>query len=416
MKNIYDIKKDKNLNYILPMTKKAEALSGDIKNEKIGVFIHLYYLDSIEKYMKYIKCIPEYIDLFITYSSEEMKDRLQGKVLNERANCKIVYKENRGRDISALLVAFREEILKYKYICFLHDKKEKRDSLKEDTEMWIRCLWENMVESKEYINNILGKFEENKQLGILAPPAPLSDHFMMACANLWGSNFNMTKQLSEKLKLNCDLNPDKTPITIGTVFWARVDALRKLLEVPWKYEDFDEEPLRDDGTISHAIERILAYVAQDAGYDTGWVMTDRYASESLEYSQASLTKAFRILKSYLGVRFISELDYFEQRRQELLDFYKKHNNLYIYGAGVYGKDCLAVLKSEGIKIRAFLVSDMNVQFDFINDIPIYSFDKANLSEDVGIIVAVSEKYQDEIIQVIKSRILDSEKVYIYKKG
>ena len=59
-------------------------------------------------------------------------------------------------------------------------------------------------------------------------------------------------------------------MAVGTVYWSRVDALRKLFEYEWKYEDFDMEPLAEDGTLSHAIERILEFVARDAGYESKW--------------------------------------------------------------------------------------------------------------------------------------------------
>ena len=68
----------------------------------------------------------------------------------------------------------------------------------------------------------------------------------------------------------------------GSCFWFRTDALRKLFKYDWKYEDFPEEPLPIDGTISHAIERCYAYVAQDAGYYSAIVMCDEYAK--IEYT------------------------------------------------------------------------------------------------------------------------------------
>ncbi|NBH19789.1 rhamnan synthesis protein F, partial [Clostridiaceae bacterium] len=70
-------------------------------------------------------------------------------------------------------------------------------------------------------------------------------------------HFELTQKLAKELNLHCNLSIDKSPITLGTVFWARSDALEKILKKEWKYEDFDEEPLKDDGTISHVIERII---------------------------------------------------------------------------------------------------------------------------------------------------------------
>ena len=269
MDNVYDIKVQNNLNFILPVGHRLGKSGFNKQRKKAAIIVHLHYFDTIEYYLKYIEKIPDTIEILITTSSDEVRDRLCKTKFRKQCNCRIIQKPNRGRDISAFLVACREEILKYEYICFLHDKKEKCELYKKDTEEWIRCLWENMIGSIEYIDNILLTFCENLNLGLLVPPSPLSDHFASAYLNTWYKNFYQTKKLVEQMNLACDLNEDKPPITLGSVFWARVSALKKLLEIEWKYEDFDEEPLKNEGTTSYAIERILAYVAQDAGYDTG---------------------------------------------------------------------------------------------------------------------------------------------------
>lgn len=40
-----------------------------------------------------------------------------------------------------------------------------------------------------------------------------------------------------------------------------------------------DEPLPYDGTISHAIERIVGFVALDAGYKVGTIMNCQYAAK-----------------------------------------------------------------------------------------------------------------------------------------
>ena len=65
---------------------------------------------------------------------------------------------------------------------------------------------------------------------------------------------------------------------LGTMFWFRPQALRKLFEHPWRYEDFTQEPVPVvDGDMMHAVERIYPFVAQDAGYYSAWGLTDAFA-------------------------------------------------------------------------------------------------------------------------------------------
>ena len=61
------------------------------------------------------------------------------------------------------------------------------------------------------------------------------------------------------------------------MFWFRPKALQHLLDQGWKYSDFPKEPIRTDGTILHAIERIYPFVVQNSGYYCGWVLNDDYA-------------------------------------------------------------------------------------------------------------------------------------------
>jgi lipopolysaccharide biosynthesis protein len=52
---------------------------------------------------------------------------------------------------------------------------------------------------------------------------------------------------------------------VGSMFWARVPALSALLGLGLRWEDYPEEPVPYDGTILHAIERMLPIVATASG-------------------------------------------------------------------------------------------------------------------------------------------------------
>ena len=63
----------------------------------------------------------------------------------------------------------------------------------------------------------------------------------------------------------------------GSFFWARTKALKCLYDVKWTFQDFPVEPIGDDATILHAIERIYPFVAQQEGYYPAVVMAEHYA-------------------------------------------------------------------------------------------------------------------------------------------
>lgn len=407
MQNVLDIKKDKKLNFVLPLNKLADNLD-EVLSDTL-VVIHIYYIDQLEMDIQYIKNIPEEIKLLITVTSIKAK-RLIGDRLSElRSNFDIVIKQNRGRDISALLVVAKEKILKYKYVCFVHDKKAKSEYQEEDTEAWNYCNWENTLAGREYIKNVIQVFITNPQIGLLVPPSYFGERMSYGYSNIWGDNYENTKILADRFELKCDIDMGKKPIAIGTVFWARVDALNKLLKYNWTYEDFEEEPMSDDGTISHAIERILPYVAQDSGYETGWVMTDRYAAKKIEYDAAVLEKLFLVMRKAYGIDYISQI----RELEKLYVFFGHVKKIYIYGAGNNGKICFLQLCKLGINIACFLVSDKEYKTDLLFDKEVKVISEVIFDSEDKIVISTQKKYHSNILENLKGKNILRENILIW---
>jgi len=53
---------------------------------------------------------------------------------------------------------------------------------------------------------------------------------------------------------------------LGTMFWARPQALAPLFDLGLAWDDYPAEPAPIDGTTMHALERLLPLVAQHQGY------------------------------------------------------------------------------------------------------------------------------------------------------
>ena len=106
MKNIRDIRDEKNLYYIIS---KESSVRSEPCYEDTAVIICLYYGDSMEKYSGYIDNIPENIHVYIISSNEELYEPILEYIKkNKNRKIELIKKKNRGRDISALLVAGRE--------------------------------------------------------------------------------------------------------------------------------------------------------------------------------------------------------------------------------------------------------------------------------------------------------------------
>lgn len=279
--NIADIHDALHLNYIIPDSFLENGNTDTINLSDVLIVLHISYTENIDYYVSFLEKIPEGIDVLITTVSDEKSKIIINSTSPLLGNhLKILVMQNRGRDIAGLLVAARPYIKKYKYMCFCHDKISKHHIYPKG-KSFERILWENTLQSKEYIFNVLFKLKSDENLGVLVPPSPMSTNYIRQffLTNWWGKlNYENTKILLNKLGVNVPISKTKTCLTIGTAFWCKTDALNPLWNYEWKHEDFPEEPMPTDYCLNHAVERSFAYIAQSQGYYTGIAMTPDWAS------------------------------------------------------------------------------------------------------------------------------------------
>lgn len=397
MDNVRDIRKMKNLYFVLSDKIADNHTSSDVRT---AIIMFLYYEESLDEYLSYVDKIPSFIDIYIVSNNDRLYINIGQLIKKKKNKIKFINSDNRGRDVSALLVACKGIALSYEYICFVHDKKRKDYISEEDFNLWIENLWGNTIGSKNYILNVLNILDTNKKIGLLVPPEPIGKYLSAWYDNAWAGDFDLAKQLIEEMDLKCDLDFDKSPITLGTAFWAKNVALKKLFEKNWEYEDFDEEPLKDDGTISHAIERILGYVAQDAGYDTGTVMNTSYAEKLLCISQEYISATYHLLKKTYN---ISGSGVFLKKKDLICKFCKENAQTYLYGAGKVGKGCLQLLRAEGCEPTGYIVTDSSECVYRVEGLPVRTIDEIDNIEEIGIIITVSAKFLEDIEMNLRRR-------------
>lgn len=300
--NIDDIRKALHLDYVLPAATRNPRNGADVRSAFI---YHIYFLDLLDDTCRYIKALPDETDLYITTTEDKIvpiRDYMAAHGMNHPVT--FIPVVNRGRDVSALLVASRDVVLsgKYDVIGFAHDKKSSQNQENghhgTESQGFAYKLMENTLGSRDYVENILTLFSNEPRLGQVAPPPPFHAlYFAHTLPHDWGANFEITKELLEdRFNIHVPLSPGKPSASaIGSCYWFRVKALKPLFDYEWKYEDFlPEGEMGEDGTISHAIERANGYICQSQGYYPAWVMSDRYARievDSLVYSSAMLMGA-----------------------------------------------------------------------------------------------------------------------------
>ena len=390
MKNVFRIRTENENYVVLPTSALSEKIG-----ERAVIIIFLYYENTVSDYFKYMDSAsePNGIDLIVITTSVVIEELVR----NRYENILIIRKENRGRDVSALLVAARDVIQTYKYFCFVHDKKVRKLKHSADFDMWVRSMWENTIASSGYIRNVVDYLEAHDNCGLLIPPEPFGDYYSAWFSCSWYENYDITYGLAQKLHLDADINSMYPPISLGTVLWARTDALKKLLFYKWEYTDFMEEPLPYDGTISHAIERIFPYVAQDAGYETKTVMTSDFCATLLAYLQTNAFRTHLIMRRYLEMINVQDMKNFLRYEKTLPQFFDRNEEVYLYGAGKGGKACLYLLRTMGLEPSGFIVSCFNEESS-VCGLPVVPLAQTDLSDDTGVIITVIQyEMQQQII-------------------
>ena len=297
---------------------------------KIALIIHLYFEDMVDEFLTYANFFPATADIYITTSQSSVKQKVIERKNDFQQKITIIDVDNRGRDVSALLVGAKSVITSgdYDLICFTHDKKTLQLGSETSGYSFAHKCYENIHGSSAYVSNVIALFEENQKLGLAVAPAPNHGDYFWTVEKDWTpdpKNISNTKALLDKLGVHVPIAEDHHPIApIGSVFWFRPSAMEKLFQQDWQIDDFPGEPLPVDGTISHAIERSYPFLAQDAGYYTQTIMNDRYAAIeylNLSYYLRKVTQGIGVFKNISDSGNLSgKLFQINEVKNQLMDY------------------------------------------------------------------------------------------------
>lgn len=244
----------------VPISSEFHVASGTIKvdqNVKVNetaVILHLFYEDLFEEIEKYLKNLDGF-DLYV--SIPQSNRGVMDKIFSSFPNSKIVFTENRGRDIFPFISIFKRIVpLNYKYILKIHSKKTLH---REDGDIWRTDIYGKLMGSPEIIKSVLSAFENDKSIGIIGPKGHVLDY-----QTYWGGNKKKTEELAGRIGIKKDIFSFN--FVAGSMFWATSGALQYFSLLPLNYEEFEPEPLGYDGSLVHALERFIGLAAAEEGY------------------------------------------------------------------------------------------------------------------------------------------------------
>ena len=253
-----------NLPFILDIDKSFNLLKLENK-VLILIQVHIYYTDLLTEIINKTNNVPFPFDLYITTNSQEKKNYIENNLKNvSKANKFLVLiTPNKGRDVIPCLIQLKDIIMKYKYLCHIHTKKNGKTA--EIGRYWQHYLYENLLGNKLIIQQILSDFENHSDLGFIFPEHFYS--FIKAAYNYSYQNWYYLNKIFDILFPNLNLRTGNIMnFPVGNMFWAKTHAIHQIFDERI-IKLAPEENGQKDGTIQHAIERFWLYLVKLNGFN-----------------------------------------------------------------------------------------------------------------------------------------------------
>jgi GT2 family glycosyltransferase/glycosyltransferase involved in cell wall biosynthesis len=231
----------------------------DLSGIRLAVVLHAFHPELVEEFIRYLANIRVPYNLFVSTDNEQKATSLRHafrKSNQQDLEVKVV--PNRGRDIGPKLIGFHDVYENHDLVLHLHTKISTHDS---GLRGWRRFILECLLGSPAAVESVLDAFVRLPQLGMVGPR-----HFPSIRGHMtWGANFTLVRDLAARMAIA--ITPD-SPLDFpsGSMFWARSAALKPLLDLNLRFDDFPKEAGQTDGTLAHAIERLYFYACEKAGY------------------------------------------------------------------------------------------------------------------------------------------------------
>src|SRR5438034_103546 len=132
-------------------------------------------------------------------------------------------------------------------------------------------LMDPLLGSDNSVSRVVRAFSEQSDLGLLAPEGSIMD-LRRITANMF--NTIWLDRLLNRMDRPDLIGNYAFQFPAGSMYWFRVAALAGLDDFVLAEDEFEEECGQTDGTLAHAVERLVALFAEQRGYRMGEISID----------------------------------------------------------------------------------------------------------------------------------------------
>ncbi|WP_435168768.1 rhamnan synthesis F family protein [Falsirhodobacter sp. 1013] len=221
----------------------------------VGVFMHVFYEDVLEKLLHHVRRIPQPYRLYISTTASNDLDNIAA--LAPEAEVRVF--PNKGRDIWPKLWGFADKYEQHDVVLHVHTKKSVHSGLLRN---WLDSILTSLLADGAGIDAIINELRSDRA-GIVSPAVHPSQR--KHCR--WKKNFAEAEKLARRLDLQIRDDNETFDFPAGSMFWARTDVLSPLVRLKLSQDDFPPEQGQTDGTPAHAIERLYGVLATSMNKD-----------------------------------------------------------------------------------------------------------------------------------------------------
>lgn len=233
--------------------------SSSHKELKIAIVLHIFYADFIEKFDEAISSFPQRVDVLITASSDDIAEQARSIFSsNEKVNyLEVKSVPNIGRNFGPMLVEYSSKLLEYDLFAHLHSKKSLYSGKEQNK--WSNYTLSYLLSNAKVTSQVINAFSQDASIGMYFP---ITFRGLPFWANHWLKNFGIARHFFPDVEIKNTLHT----YPASGMFWARPKSLEAILSRTYSYDDFPPEPLPNDGSYLHALERVVTSISEASGY------------------------------------------------------------------------------------------------------------------------------------------------------
>lgn len=221
-----------------------------------AMVVHIYYADLWDEFRDTLAKVSIPFDLYVTvtWRGDEtlaVRDRIQA----DFPKAWVMAVPNKGRDILPFLTLVNSGALDgYRAVAKLHTKKSPHRA---DGDLWRRHLIEGILPDTG-LAETLDAFLSDPDAAFW-----VADGQHYTGQDWWGSNLERTRQVLARVEI--DMPDGVLSFPAGSIYWIKPLMISMLKALKLNADLFETELGRVDGTLAHAIERVLGFLATAAG-------------------------------------------------------------------------------------------------------------------------------------------------------